>query len=41
MGAWRFDAMSGLKEVLFRRIGENELTRLNTCIKLAGSGKHT
>lgn len=27
-GAWRFDAHSGAREVLFRRIGENEITAM-------------
>jgi hypothetical protein len=30
-GAWRFDPESGTKEVLFRRIGENELTAIAMC----------
>lgn len=30
-GAWHFDADSGGKEVLFRRIGENELEAIETC----------
>src|SRR5882762_8181193 len=30
-GAWHFDSDAGLKEVLFRRIGENELTAITTC----------
>jgi hypothetical protein len=30
-GAWRFDHEAGLKEVLFRRIGENELTAIEVC----------
>jgi hypothetical protein len=30
-GAWRFDSDAGLKEVLYRRIGENELTTIATC----------
>src|SRR5205809_5648437 len=30
-GAWHFDSDAGLKEVLFRRIGENELTAIETC----------
>jgi hypothetical protein len=30
-GAWHFDSDAGLKEVLFRRIGENELTAIATC----------
>jgi hypothetical protein len=30
-GAWRFDPDAGQKEIVFRRIGENELTALETC----------
>jgi hypothetical protein len=30
-GVWRFDAEAGGKEVLFRRIGENELKAIETC----------
>jgi hypothetical protein len=30
-GAWRFDPDAGQKEVLFRRVGENELTAIMTC----------
>jgi hypothetical protein len=30
-GAWHFDSDAGQKEVLFRRIGENELTAIATC----------
>jgi len=30
-GAWHFDSDAGLKEVLYRRIGENELTAIATC----------
>ena len=30
-GKWLFDTKSGLEEVLNRRIGENELTAINTC----------
>jgi hypothetical protein len=30
-GAWRFDSDAGMKEVLYRRIGENELTAIATC----------
>ena len=29
-GAWRFDSNAGAREVLFRRIGENEITVLQT-----------
>jgi hypothetical protein len=30
-GAWHFDAAAGKEEILFRRIGENEATALETC----------
>jgi hypothetical protein len=30
-GAWRFDAGAGQQEVLFRRIGENELAAISLC----------
>jgi hypothetical protein len=30
-GDWRFDPDTGLKEIMFRRIGENELTAIATC----------
>ena len=30
-GVWRFDADAGMKEILYRRIGENELTAIATC----------
>ena len=29
--SWRFDSDGGLKEVMFRRIGENELTAMDIC----------
>jgi DUF2950 family protein len=36
-GAWRFDADAGRKEVLWRRIGENELTAIEACHALVAS----
>ena len=36
-GTWRFDPASGMKEVLFRRIGENELTAIMICHELVAS----
>ena len=30
-GAWRFDSDAGMKEALFRRIGENEFEAIATC----------
>lgn len=41
-GAWRFDADVGAKEIVFRQIGENEITAIEVCHELAqkqrGSG---
>jgi hypothetical protein len=34
-GVWRFDPDAGMKEVLYRRIGENELTAIATCHEFA------
>jgi hypothetical protein len=30
-GAWRFDSDAGEKEVLYRRVGENEMTAIEVC----------
>ena len=38
-GAWRFDSDAGMKEVLFRRIGENELTAIAACRDSAAAAK--
>src|SRR5580704_12436584 len=38
-GAWRFDSEAGSKEVLFRRIGENELTAIELCHELVTARK--
>jgi hypothetical protein len=38
-GAWRFDPEIGVKEVLFRRIGENELTAIAICNELVAAEK--
>jgi hypothetical protein len=38
-GAWRFDSDGGQKEVLFRRIGENELTAIEICHELVAAEK--
>jgi hypothetical protein len=38
-GAWRFDPEIGSKEVLFRRIGENELTAIVMCHELVAAEK--
>jgi hypothetical protein len=34
-GVWRFDTDAGAREVLFRRIGENEITVMQACHSLA------
>jgi hypothetical protein len=38
-GAWQFDSDAGQKEVLFRRIGENELTAIAGCHEFATADK--
>jgi hypothetical protein len=38
-GSWRFDSDAGKKEVLFRRIGDNELTAIEICHELVAAGK--
>jgi hypothetical protein len=38
-GAWHFDSEAGLKEVLFRRIGVNELTAITTCHEFVAAEK--
>src|SRR6185503_16478618 len=35
-GKWRFDAGAGAREIAFRRIGENEITAMDTCRTVAG-----
>src|SRR5260370_25481379 len=39
-GAWRFDSDAGTKEVMFRRIGENELTAIAVCHEFIAAAKH-
>ncbi len=39
-GAWRFDPEAGQKEVVFRRIGENELIAIATCHEFVAAEKH-
>src|SRR5882757_8918828 len=39
-GAWHFDPDAGLKEVLFRRIGENELAAITTCHEFVAAEMH-
>src|SRR6202022_1955529 len=38
-GAWFFDSMTGVKEILFRRVGENEATALQVCNRFARAKK--
>jgi hypothetical protein len=38
-GAWGFDSDRGLKEVMFRRIGENELTAMDICHEFVATKK--
>jgi Protein of unknown function (DUF2950) len=38
-GAWRFDAKIGMEEMLFRRIGENEVTAIEACHALVAAEK--
>jgi hypothetical protein len=39
-GSWHFDPEAGLKEVLFRRIGENEFAAIATCHEFVASEKN-
>jgi Protein of unknown function (DUF2950) len=39
-GAWRFDLEAGRKEVMFRRIGENELMAIANCREFAAAKHH-
>jgi hypothetical protein len=39
-GAWRFDPDAGSKEVMYRRIGENELTAIAICREFIAAEKH-
>jgi hypothetical protein len=39
-GAWYFDPEIGRKEVLLRRIGENELAAIKNCHEFAGAEQH-
>jgi hypothetical protein len=38
-GAWSFDSKTGMKEVLFRRVGENEVTAIQVCHALILAAK--
>ena len=40
-GAWYFDSGAGRQEVLFRRIGENEVTAIQTCYALVLAEKQS
>lgn len=39
-GAWHFDSDAGLKEVLFRQVGENERTAIATCHEFTDNEKY-
>jgi hypothetical protein len=39
-GAWHFDADAGQKEILLRRIGENELAAITTCHEFVAAETH-
>jgi hypothetical protein len=39
-GSWRFDPDTGLKEILFRRIGENELRAILICHELVAAERN-
>jgi hypothetical protein len=39
-GTWRFDPEAGKREVLFRRIGENELIAIANCREFAAAEEH-
>ena len=38
-GSWYFDTDAGKKEILFRRIGRNEMSAIRVCQELAGAEK--
>ncbi len=38
-GRWHFDADKGAKEILYRRVGANEITAMETCHALVQDGK--
>jgi hypothetical protein len=38
-GVWRFDSKAGSEEILFRRIGENEVTAILMCDTLVTTGR--
>ena len=39
-GVWSFDPNAGMKEITFRRVGENELTAIAVCREFAEAQKH-
>ncbi len=39
-GVWRFDSKAGFDEILFRRIGENEVTAIGMCDTLVTAETH-
>jgi len=39
-GEWHFDSAAGLREILFRRIGENETEAIQECRTLVSSNDH-
>jgi hypothetical protein len=39
-GKWRFDSKAGSEEILFRRIGENEVTAIHVCETLGTAKTH-
>jgi hypothetical protein len=39
-GVWRFDSKTGAEEILFRRIGENEVTAIGMCDTLVTAEAH-
>jgi hypothetical protein len=39
-GAWHYDPELGAKEVMFRRIGANELTAMATCHEFVAAERH-
>lgn len=39
-GAWQFNPEAGSKEIIFRRIGDNELTAIATCREFVDAERH-
>jgi hypothetical protein len=39
-GAWQFNPEAGSKEIMFRRIGDNELTAIATCREFVDAERH-